>query len=60
LRALRKKNIQVPVVAQTAYALANEVIAMKEAGFKFYITKPIKTNDLFSCLSSVLKPDMLK
>jgi CheY-like chemotaxis protein len=54
LRAIRQKKIDIPVIAQTAHALSDEVIAMKQAGFDFYITKPIKSNDLFKCLVSII------
>jgi signal transduction histidine kinase/ligand-binding sensor domain-containing protein len=54
LRAIRQKKIDIPVIAQTAHALSDEVIALKQAGFDFYITKPLKSNDLFKCLNTYL------
>lgn len=53
LQAIRKSNNPVPVIAQTAYALTDEVTKLKEAGFDNYLAKPIKTVDLFHVLESV-------
>lgn len=54
LKVIRQRNSKIPVVAQTAHALSDEVVLMKEAGFDFYITKPIKPTEFFNCLVSAI------
>lgn len=51
---IRKFNREVPVIAQTAYALAEERDRLREIGFNGYITKPIIKKDLFKILNTVL------
>jgi signal transduction histidine kinase/ligand-binding sensor domain-containing protein/CheY-like chemotaxis protein len=47
LHEIRKMNIQIPVIAQTAYTLAGEVIKLKAEGFNEYISKPINSSVLY-------------
>jgi len=54
LLEIKKLNIKVPVVAQTAYAFSDEVQKINDAGFDDYITKPISPEVLFSCLNKYL------
>lgn len=54
LKMIRCTNDRLPVIAQTAYALSEEVIKLEEAGFNRYLTKPIKANELFKVLVSIL------
>ncbi len=54
LSELRKKDLTVPVIAQTAYAFSDEVKKIREAGFHDYIAKPINSNDLFRLLYKYL------
>jgi len=51
LSELKKLGIKIPVIAQTAYAFADEVRKIKAEGFSDYIAKPINPNELFSLLS---------
>jgi CheY-like chemotaxis protein len=52
------KNIrQVPVIAQTAYAMANEKDQILAAGFDEYLAKPINISLLRSTLIKFLKLD---
>jgi len=46
LRMLRKQGINLPVVAQTAYARLEDENKALEAGFDAYISKPIDRNKL--------------
>ncbi|MBN2814208.1 MAG: response regulator, partial [Bacteroidales bacterium] len=55
LHALRKLNFTMPVIAQTAYALADEVVKLKREGFDEYISKPIQQDLLFAILASYFK-----
>ena len=50
LTELKKQGLNVPVIAQTAYAYSNEIKQIMEAGFDGYITKPIRQKVLYSLL----------
>jgi signal transduction histidine kinase/ligand-binding sensor domain-containing protein/CheY-like chemotaxis protein len=54
LHALRKKGFKVPVIAQTAYALADEVVKLKMEGFDEYISKPIQRETLYAVMQKCL------
>ena len=54
LLEIRKTNKTIPIIAQTAHALSEEVVKLKEAGFDQYITKPIKSAELFSLIEHYL------
>jgi signal transduction histidine kinase len=51
---LRKVNQTIPVIAQTAYAMADEKEQLTGMGFNGYITKPIAKNDLLQVLNLFL------
>ena len=46
-RIIKKQRPKLPVIAQTAYALANDNARAMEAGCDDYISKPINKNLLF-------------
>jgi len=50
VKAMKELRPQIPVIAQTAYALAGEKEKMFCAGFNSYLSKPIKPRDLFSSI----------
>ncbi len=52
---LKRKNIQIPVIAQTAYAFYDDIKKINEAGFTDYLLKPVISNDLFKMLYKHLK-----
>lgn len=54
LHEIRRRNIQIPVVAQTAYALAEEIVKLKKEGFDEYISKPIQHPILYGILNKYL------
>jgi CheY-like chemotaxis protein len=54
LHYIRENNILIPVVAQTAYALADEIVRLKKEGFDEYVSKPIKSDNLYTILSKYL------
>ncbi|HEY9123156.1 MAG TPA: ATP-binding protein, partial [Bacteroidales bacterium] len=56
LHRIREKGITVPVVAQTAYALAHEVVKLKQEGFDDYITKPLDFAQILKILQKYLSP----
>jgi CheY-like chemotaxis protein len=43
---IRKLNGNIPIIAQTAYALEDEKLKCMEAGFSGYVTKPINRKEL--------------
>ncbi|MBN2813078.1 MAG: response regulator [Bacteroidales bacterium] len=47
LKEMKLRKIGVPVIAQTAYALADEIVRLKKEGFDDYITKPIRPAELY-------------
>jgi len=54
LHEIRKMKIYIPAIAQTAYALADEVAKLKEEGFDEYISKPIQKECLYSLVEKYL------
>ncbi len=53
-RIIKKERPDLPVVAQTAYAMSGEKEISKEAGCDDYLAKPIKVADLLNTLSRYL------
>ncbi len=54
IKRLRAVNPNVLVVAQTAYAMAEDKIRALEAGFSRYISKPINAKELLRILAELL------
>jgi len=54
MKEIREINSRIPVIAQTAFALADEKQTTIEAGFNGYISKPINKDELFSILKQYL------
>jgi signal transduction histidine kinase/ligand-binding sensor domain-containing protein len=57
LREIRKRHIKIPVIAQTAYALADEVLKLRNEGFDEYISKPINPKEFYQKINQCLKID---
>jgi CheY-like chemotaxis protein len=53
-RLIKKFNPDIPIVAQTAYALSGDKENSLEAGCNDYISKPIRKADLFNVLTKYL------
>ena len=53
-REIRRLNSEIPIIAQTAYALEEEKNKSLEAGCNAYITKPINKRELLLLLDSFL------
>ena len=51
-QAIRKLNLLIPIIAQTAYALDEERTKTLEAGCNTYITKPIIKKDLLQLIET--------
>jgi len=52
---IKRINKDMPVIAQTAYAMKSDEEKIRQAGFNDYISKPIKRNLLLMKLSNVFK-----
>ena len=56
-REIKKTHPEIPIIAQTAYALENDERLSLEAGCNAYLSKPIKANRLIEVLSTFLISD---
>lgn len=54
MRTLKGINPSVPIIAQTAYALAGDMESVIEAGFDDYIAKPIDDKELINKINRYL------
>jgi CheY-like chemotaxis protein len=54
-REIRKLNPEIPIIAQTAYALEEEKDKSLEAGCNAYITKPINKKELLTLIATLLQ-----
>lgn len=54
LKEIRKKNSQIPVIMQSAYAFENDMEAARAAGSNGFITKPINIVELKRTISKFL------
>jgi PAS domain S-box-containing protein len=54
VKAIKKKKPKMPVIAQSAYSMIEEIKTSKKAGFDDYITKPIDAKLLLSTLNKYL------
>lgn len=53
-KLIRNINPNIPIIAQTAYAMDDDVARLKEADFDDFITKPIKTGQLIEKISKLM------
>ncbi len=54
VKIIRENNTRIPIVAQTAYAMTEERQLAIEAGCDYYITKPIKSGELYDIFKEIL------
>jgi CheY-like chemotaxis protein len=54
-REIKKMNSNVPIIAQTAYALSGDSQKAADAGCDDYVTKPIKKEELLDKIKRNLK-----
>ena len=54
-KRIKKFRDELPIIAQTAYALYGDTERAAEAGCDEYITKPIRKKELFELISKYLK-----
>lgn len=55
LHELCKRGFGIPVIAQTAYALADEIVKLKKEGFDEYLSKPIQRELLYTTIQKCLR-----
>ncbi len=53
-REIKKSHPEIPIIAQTAFAMENDERLSLEAGCNSYLSKPIKVNKLIEALSTFL------
>jgi CheY-like chemotaxis protein len=53
-REIKQINKEIPIIALTAYAMANDREMSLEAGCDDYISKPVRRNRIYSVLSNFL------
>jgi PAS domain S-box-containing protein len=53
-RVIKKERTDLPVIAQTAYAMSGEREISREAGCDDYLSKPIKVTELLNTLSQYI------
>jgi len=54
LLAIRKIEPSIPIIAQTAFAMNNEIEEIQKSGFNEYLVKPINSHKLYSYIDKYL------
>lgn len=54
-KQLRKMNINIPIIAQTAYAMSEDKTKCLDAGCNDYIAKPLNKDELLKKMNKLLK-----
>jgi CheY-like chemotaxis protein len=54
IKSIRKTNTELPIIALTAYAFADDMEKSIQAGCNDYLTKPIKIEELSKILAKYL------
>jgi PAS domain S-box-containing protein len=57
VREIREVNPHVPVIAQTAYAMPDQIRKIEDAGFDEYLIKPLDREKLYAMLAKYLLQD---
>lgn len=55
LKEIRKLDTEIPIIAQTAYALSEDSAKIESAGFDGYISKPIKKDQLIELIEKTMR-----
>lgn len=55
MKEIKKMRKDIPVIAQTAYAMAGDKNHMLEAGFDQYLSKPLRPDVLYETIASFLQ-----
>ncbi|MGC9355406.1 MAG: response regulator [Mariniphaga sp.] len=54
-RQIRELNTNIPIIAQSAYAMSGDSKKALEAGCDDYVTKPVKKEELLAKIKALLK-----
>ncbi len=54
VREIRKKNPHIPIIAQSAYAMPDQIQKGEDMGFDEHLTKPLKRKKLYDMLEKYL------
>jgi two-component system, cell cycle response regulator DivK len=55
MKEIKKIRKDIPIIAQTAYAMVEDKARLLKAGFDNYLSKPVKPDVLYDLLLSYLK-----
>jgi CheY-like chemotaxis protein len=55
MKEIKKMRKDIPIIAQTAYAMVEDKDSLLKAGFDGYLSKPVKPDTLYNLLHSYLK-----
>ena len=55
MKEIKKIRKDIPIIAQTAYAMVEDKARMLKAGFDGYLAKPVKPDTLYDALLAFLK-----
>jgi CheY-like chemotaxis protein len=55
IKLIKQINPDIPIIAQTAYAMQEDKESILQSGCDNYLAKPIKTNELINMLNHYLK-----
>jgi CheY-like chemotaxis protein len=55
MKEIKKMRKDIPIIAQTAYAMVEDKINLLKVGFDSYLAKPVKPDSLYNELLSYLK-----
>jgi len=55
MKEIKKMRKDIPIIAQTAYAMVEDKARLMKAGFDGYLSKPVKPDTLYDLLLSFLK-----
>jgi CheY-like chemotaxis protein len=57
-KMIREMNSSIPVIAQTAYAMVEDIEKIRKAEFDDYVVKPIKPGLLVEKIRKIIFPDL--
>jgi len=55
MKEIKKMRNDIPIIAQTAYAMVEDKTRLMKSGFDSYLSKPVKPDALYEMIISFLK-----
>jgi len=55
MKEIKKMRKDIPIIAQTAYAMVEDKTKLMKVGFDGYLSKPVKPDALYEMIISFLK-----